>query len=61
MHQGIAGSGVFFNYAVLESTAALSKALSKADLEVVMERYGVDTIISPHIFKKVAVPGICVD
>jgi quinol monooxygenase YgiN len=61
LHQGIAGSGVFFNYAVWESTAALRKALSNTDLEAIMERYGAGTVISPHIFKKLAVLGICVD
>jgi hypothetical protein len=65
LHQGIAANIVFFKYAAWESTAALRKALRKAlsntDLEAVMERCGVDTVLSPHIFKKVAVPGICVD
>lgn len=61
LHQGIAGSGVFFNYAVWESATALRKALSNFDLKESIAHYGAGTVLSPHIFKKVAVPGICVD
>lgn len=61
LHRGIAGSGVFINYAVWESAAALWKAASNADMEERISKYPGNTIISPHIFKKVAVPGICID
>ena len=62
LHQGIGGSGVFVNYAVWESNAQLKKmALGKIDLQKLLSDYPASTVASPHIFKKVAVPGICVD
>jgi quinol monooxygenase YgiN len=61
LHRGIGGSGVFVNYAVWESTALFKKALSKINLQELLSDYPASTVASPHIFKKVAVPGICVD
>ena len=61
LHRGIGGSGVFVNYAVWESTALFKMALSKIDLQKLLSDYPASTVASPHIFKKVAVPGICVD
>lgn len=61
LHRGIGGSGVFVNYAVWESTALFKKALSKINWEELLSDYPASTVASPHIFKKVAVPGICVD
>jgi quinol monooxygenase YgiN len=61
LHRGIGGSGVLVNYAVWESTALFKMALSKIDLKELLSDYPASTVASPHIFKKVAVPGICVD
>ncbi len=61
LHRGIGGSGVFVNYAVWESTALFKKALSKINLQELLSDYPSSTVASPHIFKKVAVPGICVE
>lgn len=61
LHRGIGGSGVFVNYAVWESTALFKMALGKIDLQKLLSDYPASTVASPHIFKKVAVPGICVD
>jgi quinol monooxygenase YgiN len=61
LHRGIGGSGVFVNYAVWESTVHLKRALNNIDLEAILSKYPASTVVSPHLFKKVAVPGICVD
>jgi quinol monooxygenase YgiN len=61
LHRGIGRSSVFVNYAVWESTAQLKKAVNNTDLQTRLSKYPANTVISPHIFKKVAVPGICVD
>jgi quinol monooxygenase YgiN len=61
LHRGIGGSGVFVNYAVWESTVHLQRALNNIDLEAILSEYPTSTVVSPHLFKKVAVPGICVD
>jgi hypothetical protein len=61
LHRGIGGSGTFINYAIWESTADLRKAVSSVDMQERLSKYPGSTIVSPYIFKKVAVPGICVD
>ena len=61
LHRGTGGSGVFVIYSVWESTALLKKALSNIDLKQLLSNYPSSAVASPHIFKKVAVPGICAD
>jgi len=62
LHKGIGGSGTFINYAVWESAAYFKTAVSIVmDPQDKMSAYPPSTVASPHLFKKVAVPGICVD
>lgn len=61
LHRGIAGSGVFINYAVWESVSHFKNAVSDADIQARISEYPPKITISPHVFKKVAVPGICVE
>jgi hypothetical protein len=62
LHKGIGGSGTFVNYAVWESAAHFKKAVSVVmDPQDRMSAYPPSTVASPHLFKKVAVPGICID
>lgn len=61
LHRGIRGSRIFVNYAIWESTAHLKKALNNIDIQTRLSDYPPSTVVSPHLFKKVAVPGICVD
>jgi quinol monooxygenase YgiN len=61
LHRGIGGSGIFVIYAVWESTALLNQALSNVDLKELLSDYPTRAVAYPHIFKKVAVPGICID
>jgi quinol monooxygenase YgiN len=59
LHKGIAGSRIFVNYAVWESTAAFKKATSNIDVQNILSKYPASTVASPHLFRKVRVPGIC--
>ena len=61
LHRGIGGSCVFINYAVWESTQLFKKAVNNAELQSRLEKYSSSVVASPHLFKKVAVAGICVD
>jgi hypothetical protein len=62
LHKGIGGSRIFVNYAVWESVAQFKNAVDKVlNPENRMSSYPPSTIASPHLFKKVAVAGICVD
>lgn len=60
LHRGIGGSSMFVNYAVWESTELFKKALSNPESNSLLDKYPPSTIASPHLFEKIAVPGICV-
>jgi heme-degrading monooxygenase HmoA len=61
LHRGVNGSSVFLNYAVWESMEAFRNAFSDPQFQATFARYPESTVGSPHLFQKVAVPGICVD
>ena len=61
LHRGIAGSSVFLNTAVWESVEAFRNAFGDPAFQATFARYPDSTVASPHLFQKVAVPGICVD
>jgi heme-degrading monooxygenase HmoA len=61
LHRGIAGSGVFLNYAIWESVEAFRNAFGDPHFQARFAQYPDSTVASPHLFQKVAVPGICVD
>jgi heme-degrading monooxygenase HmoA len=60
LHPGIGGSSVFVNYAVWESVAQFRAAFSKPEFYEHLKAYPPSAVGSPHLFQKVAVPGICV-
>ena len=60
LHQGTAGSTTFINVAVWESARALGRAFGSPEFQAHIARYPDSTVAAPHVFKKVAVPGICV-
>jgi quinol monooxygenase YgiN len=66
LQRGIGKSSVFINYAVWESMKHYKKAVNKilfsTQSQSPLLNYGDKSlVISPHLFMKVAVPGICVD
>ena len=61
LHRGIAESCTFINYAVWESTSQFKQALSNPKFQAKMSEYPASAAASPHLFKKIAIPGICVD
>jgi heme-degrading monooxygenase HmoA len=60
LHRGIGGSTVFINYAVWESTDAFKRAFMNPEFQAKMKAYPASAVASPHLFTKMAVPGICV-
>ena len=60
MHRGTAGSATFVNVAVWESAAALRAAFFSAEFQTHVANYPDSTVAQPHLFEKLAVPGICV-
>lgn len=61
LHRGIAGSCVFLNYEVWESAKQFKQAVSSSEFRSSIVGLPPSTVMSPHLFKKVAVPGVCVD
>jgi heme-degrading monooxygenase HmoA len=61
LYRGIAGSGVFVAYVVFESTEIIKQLYNSPDFQSKISEYSASIMVSPHIFKKVAVPTICVD
>lgn len=59
LHRGIAGSCVFVNYAVWESPEHLKQAYNNPEFQSLVAQYPSSVTASPHLFRKVAVPGIC--
>ena len=60
LHQGIAGSSTFINYAVWESVASFRAAFTNPEFQSRIKAYPESAASSPHLFKKLAVPGHCV-
>lgn len=60
LHRGTGGSTTFVNIAVWESAKALGRAFGSPEFQRRVGHYPPSTTTSPHVFKKVAVPGICV-
>ncbi len=60
MHRGIAGSGAFMNYAVWESVAHFRAAFANPEFQARLADYPETATASPHLFRPVAVDGICI-
>lgn len=61
LHRGIGGSCVFLNYAVWESPRHFKQAFNNPEFQSQLAHYPSSAVASPHLFRKVAVSGICVD
>lgn len=59
LHRGTAGSTTYINVAVWESARALGQAFRSPEFQARAARYPDSTVAAPHVFTKVAVPGIC--
>ena len=60
LHRAIGESPTYLNYAVWESTAHFRAAFKHPEFLKRLSAYPSSAVASPHLFKKVAVPGICV-
>ncbi|MBY3200237.1 antibiotic biosynthesis monooxygenase [Rhizobium laguerreae] len=60
MHRAVGESPAYLNYAVWESTADFRAAFSHPEFRAKLSAYPSSAVASPHLFQKIAVPGICV-
>jgi len=59
LHRAIGGSCIYLNYAVWESSAAFRAAFTNPAFLAQLSAYPDSVAAMPHLFRKVAVPGIC--
>jgi heme-degrading monooxygenase HmoA len=60
LHRALGDSPTYLNYAVWESTAAFRAAFAHPEFRAKLSAYPASAVASPHLFQKVAAPGICV-
>lgn len=60
LHRAIGESPTYLNYAVWESTADFRAAFMHPEFRAKLSAYPSSAVASPHLFQKVAAPGICV-
>ena len=60
LHQGIGGSRMWLNYAVFENTAAFAATNEQPEFGPLRGAYPDSATAHPHLFRRVAIPGICV-
>jgi heme-degrading monooxygenase HmoA len=60
LHRAIGESPTYLNYAVWQSTAEFRAAFTHPEFRAKLTSYPASAVASPHLFQKVAVPGVCV-
>ena len=60
LHRALGESPTYLNHAVWESTAAFRAAFTNPEFLARLSSYPSSAVATPHLFQKVAVPGICV-
>jgi heme-degrading monooxygenase HmoA len=60
LHRAIGDSPTYLNYAVWESTDDFRAAFTHPEFRAALSSYPASAVASPHLFQKVAVPGVCV-
>jgi len=60
LHRAIGDSPAYLNYAVWETNADFRAAFTHPEFRAKISAYPSSAVASPHLFQKVAVPGICV-
>jgi len=60
LHRALGDSPTYLNYAVWDSTADFRAAFANPEFRAKLSAHPASAVASPHLFQKVAVPGICV-
>jgi len=60
LHRAIGEGCAYLNYAIWESNAAFRAAFTHPEFQAKLSDYPSSVVAAPHLFEKVAVPGICV-
>lgn len=60
LHRAIGNGCAYLNYAIWESNATFRAAFTNPEFQSKLSHYPSSAVASPHLFQKVAVPGLCV-
>ena len=60
LHRAIGESPTYLNYAVWETTSHFRAAFTNPEFRAKLSVYPSSVVGSPHLFQRVAVPGVCV-
>lgn len=60
LHRATGDGCAYLNYAIWESSAAFQAAFTDPEFQAKLSNYPSSTVATPHLFEKIAVPGICV-
>jgi hypothetical protein len=58
-NRGIAGSCLFMNYVIWESTGAFKHGFESPEFQAQLKQYPPGTEVLAFMFQRVAVPGMC--
>jgi heme-degrading monooxygenase HmoA len=59
LHRAIGENATYLNYAIWESNTAFRAAFMSPEFRAKLSTYPSSAVASPHLFQKIAVPGIC--
>ena len=59
LHRATGPSAAYFNYAEWENLAAFRAAFTDPTFQAKLADYPETAVASPHLFQRMAVPGIC--
>ena len=60
LHRAVGESPTYLNYAVWETSADFRAAFTHPEFRAKISAYPASATASPHLFQKIAIPGICV-
>ncbi|CTQ59626.1 MAG: antibiotic biosynthesis monooxygenase family protein [Roseibium album] len=60
MHQGIAGSTTFINYAIWQDVESFRNAFTNPEFQRRIADYPPSAVAKPHLFRKIGVANHCV-
>ena len=60
LHRALGESPTYLNYAVWDTSADFRAAFMHPEFRAKLSAYPSSAVATPHLFQKVAVPGICV-
>jgi len=60
LHEGVGGKVAYLNYAVWESLELFRAAFANPEFQRKLAAYPDSTVTAPYLFRKLAVPNVCV-